>query len=97
MGGKYYEYTAKSKMAFNPFFVPEGESKNLEEQESLKTLIFTLWKGESQDISKEEYTILSKCIISYYEYLNRVDGIMANFNSFYEFVTAEFAELLFHC
>jgi len=94
MGGKYYEYTAKSKMAFNPFFVPEGESKNLEEQESLKTLIFTLWKGESQDISKEEYTILSKCIISYYEYLNRVDGVMANFNSFYEFVTTEFAELL---
>ncbi len=98
MGGKYYEYTAKSKMAFNPFFVPEGETKNLEEQESLKTLIFTLWKGENQDISKEEYTILSKCIIAYYEYLNKVDinkeKVEANFNSFYEFVTTEFAELL---
>jgi len=98
MGGRYYEYTAKSKMAFNPFFVPDGESKNLEEQESLKTLIFTLWKGENQDISKEEYTILSKCIISYYEYLNRVDinkeKVEANFNSFYQFVTTEFAELL---
>jgi len=98
MGGRYYEYTAKSKMAFNPFFVPDGESKNLEEQESLKTLIFTLWKGENQDISKEEYTILSKCIIAYYEYLNRADRnkrvVEANFNSFYEFVTTEFAELL---
>ena len=98
MGGKYYEYTAKSKMAFNPFFVPEGETKNLEEQESLKTLIFTLWKGESQDISKEEYTILSKCIISYYEYLNRASKnktkVEANFNSFYEFVTTEFADML---
>ena len=97
MGGKYYEYTAKSKMAFNPFFVPPGESKNLEEQESLKTLIFTLWKGENQNISKEEYTILSKCIITYYEYLNRADNsnkIAASFNSFYEFVTTEFADLL---
>ncbi len=98
MGGKYYEYTAKSKMAFNPFFVPPGKTKNLEAQESLKTLIFTIWKGEDQKISKEEYTILSKCIIAYYEYLNSAlinrEAIPAKFNTFYEFVTTEFAEML---
>ncbi|MEM1118980.1 MAG: TraG family conjugative transposon ATPase [Bacteroidota bacterium] len=93
MGGKYYEYTAKSKMAFNPFYVPAGEVKNLEEQESLKTLIFTLWKGESGSISKEEYTILSKCIIAYYEFVNK-EGLASNFNSFYEFVTGAFTTMI---
>ena len=98
MNGKYYEYTAKSKMAFNPFFVPDGATKNLEEQESLKTLIFTLWKGENQDISKEEYTILSKCIIHFYQYTNEQyeagNIIQANFNSFYEYVANQFSKIL---
>ena len=98
MDGKYYEYTAKSKMAFNPFFVPEGETKNLEEQESLKTLIFTLWKGEAQTISKEEYTILSKCIIFYYKYIKKQyedgDIIQASFDSFYEYVANHFSKII---
>ena len=93
MGGKYFEYTSESKMAFNPFFVPKGEAKNLEEQESLKTLIFTLWKGESGEFSKEEYTILSKCITAYYTYINK-EQINASFNSFYDFVTGVFTTML---
>ncbi len=93
MNGKYFEYTAKSKMAFNPFYVAPNESKNLEEQESLKTLIFTLWKGESKEASKEEYTILSKCILTYYKYI-QTQKATSNFNSFYEFVQGEFSQMI---
>jgi len=93
MDGKYFEYTAKSKMAFNPFYVAPNESKNLEEQESLKTLIFTLWKGESKEASKEEYTILSKCILTYYKYI-QTEKAASNFNSFYEFVQGEFSQMI---
>jgi len=90
MGGKYFEYTAKSKMEFNPFYVPPNQSKNLEEQQSLKTLIFTLWKGEDNDPSKEEYTILSKCINNYYEHIQGLE-LPSNFNTFYEFVQDSFS------
>jgi len=69
--GKYFEYTANTKMAFNPFYTPIVNGKviirNLEELESLKTLIFTLWKGESGEPSKEEYTILSKGLGAYFD------------------------------
>lgn len=107
-GGRYFEYTANSKMAFNPFYVPTKKGKyiikNLEEQESLKTLIFTLWKGEQQEISKEEYTILSKCLKYYYDWIQQVhqDDIDKNrdvirvpsFNSFFEYVRDHFQQKL---
>jgi len=69
--GKYFEYTANTKMAFNPFYTPIINGKvvirNLEELESLKTLIFTLWKGEAGEPSKEEYTILSKGLSAFFD------------------------------
>jgi len=103
--GKYFEYTKENKMSFNPFFVEEGEEKNIEEQESLKTLIFTIWKGEARAVGQEEYTILGRCITGYYGYLqesrdDRKDGengageIPACFNTFYEYTLDVFAKSL---
>lgn len=103
MKGTYFEYTQENKMQFNPFYLPYKNGKyivrNLEEYESLKTLLSTLWKGESGEITKEEYTVLSQGLNAYFEHIvsfedsTEEDRVKSNFNAFYEFAKEQFPEI----
>lgn len=65
-GGRYLEYTEESPISFNPFFILK-EDNNIEKRETLMTLIFTLWKKQASDASKEEQAILTEGLNAYYD------------------------------
>ena len=46
--GVYFTYTEEAPIAFNPFYVEDGVY-DVEKRESLKTLLLTLWKRESEE------------------------------------------------
>ena len=51
--GVYFTYTEEAPIAFNPFYVEDGVY-DVEKRESLKTLLLTLWKRESEEPTRSE-------------------------------------------
>ena len=83
-GGVFYEYREEDPISFNPFALGR-DGLDVEMKESLITLIFTLWKKEVDDHTKDEYALLSEAIAMYYEDAER-SGREHSFNTFYEFM-----------
>ena len=54
----YFTYTEEAPIAFNPFYVEDGVY-DVEKRESLKTLLLTLWKRESEEPTRSEEVALS--------------------------------------
>ena len=91
--GVYFTYTEENPIAFNLFYTDDGVF-DIEKRESIKTLILTLWKSETEAPARSEEVALSNAVNLYIERL-KSDGKMApSFNTFYEFVRDEYTKVL---
>ena len=91
--GVYFTYTEEAPIAFNPFYVEDGVY-DVEKRESLKTLLLTLWKRESEEPTRSEEVALSNAVNLYLSKLRADRSVVPSFNTFYEFVTTDYRRLL---
>ncbi len=89
--GVYFTYTEQNPIAFNPFYT-EDNVFDIEKRESIKTLILTLWKRDNEPPTRAEEVALSNAVSLYIEKLK--EGIQPSFNTFYEYVSGEYKEVL---
>ena len=91
--GIYFTYQEDAPVAFNPFFVEDGVY-DVEKRESLKALLLTLWKRESEDPTRAEEVALSNAVNLYLSQLKTGTAVTPSFNTFYEFVATDYRRLL---
>ena len=91
--GVYFTYTEEAPIAFNPFYVEDGVY-DVEKRESLKTLLLTLWKRESEEPTRSEEVALSNAVNLYLTKLRTDRSIVPSFDTFYEFVETDYRRLL---
>jgi len=94
MGGYYFSYSEQSPIAFNPFYLAEGEVMDTEKKESIKTLLLALWKKDDESFRRSEYVALSNSLGLYFGFLEGRPDIFPCFNSFYEFLQSGFGQEL---
>ena len=94
VGGYYFTYTDENPIRFNPFYIAEGDSLDIEKKESIKTMLMALWKREEEEFKRSEYVALSNALNLYYQYLSEHPEVFPCFDSFYEFLLVEFAAVL---
>lgn len=90
LGGYYFSYSDSKPICFNPFYVEPGVTPDTEKKESIKALLVALWKKDDESFSRSEYVALSNALQLYYEQ----DVTFRCFNSFYDFLTNDFARTL---
>lgn len=104
-GGTYLTFTTENPISFNPFYVQRGDLEedendklkntstknkiNIEKKESLVKLIFTLWKKNAGEESKDEDAIIRDAVNKYYDHIDQTNDFM-DFNSFYRFMVDQF-------
>ena len=91
--GIYFTYQEDAPVAFNPFFVEDGVY-DVEKRESLKALLLTLWKRESEEPTRAEEVALSNAVNLYLSQLKPGPAVTPSFNTFYEFVATDYRRLL---
>jgi conjugation system TraG family ATPase len=91
-GGYYFTYEENNPIKFNPFFLGEGEILDTEKRESIKTLLVALWKRQDESPNRSEYVALSTALQQYFEKLNRNNQLFPCFDTFYEFLQAEYRQ-----
>ncbi|RZM09095.1 MAG: TraG family conjugative transposon ATPase, partial [Pedobacter sp.] len=91
VGGYYFTYCEESPIAFNPFYLEEGDVMDTEKKESIKTLLLALWKKDDESFRRSEYVALSNALSLYFEFLEVRKDIFPCFNSFYEFLQSGFS------
>ena len=91
--GVYFTYREDDPIAFNPFYVEDGVY-DIEKRESIKTLLLTLWKRESEEPTRSEEVALSNAVNLYLAKLRTDTSITPSFNTFYEFVATDYRRLL---
>ena len=91
--GVYFTYTEEAPIAFNPFYVEDGVY-DVEKRESLKTLLLTLWKRESEEPTRSEEVALSNAVNLYLSKLRADRSVIPSFDTFYEFVETDYRRLL---
>jgi len=91
--GKYFTYTEDNPLSFNPFNVPKKQ-RTIEKKESLIKLIFTLWKKNPDDNTRDEYKILSDSINKFYSKIDLQEINQTSFNDYYEFMKESFVPKL---
>lgn len=94
VNGYYFTYSEEDPIRFNPFFVGEGDSLDIEKKESIKTLLLALWKKDDESFMRSEYVALSNALQGYFDKLEKDKSIFPCFNSFYEYVQTDFVEVL---
>lgn len=67
---------------------------DIEKQDSIKTLILTLWKREDEPPRRSEEVALSNAVSLYIEKIKKNRKIKPNFNSFYDFVKRDYRKVL---
>ena len=92
--GYYFTYDEKNPIRFNPFYITEGDNLDTEKKESIKTLLLALWKKDDETFNRSEYVALSNSLQLYYEKMEANSEIFPCFNSFYEFLKADFVSIL---
>lgn len=93
-GGYYFTYEESSPIRFNPFFLSKGETLDTEKKESLKALLFALWKQENESFNRSEYVALSGALEGYYRQLSDDPAIFPCFSTFYEYLDRHYQEVL---
>ncbi|MFI3306919.1 MAG: TraG family conjugative transposon ATPase, partial [Rikenellaceae bacterium] len=83
--GIYFTYTEENPISFNPFY-SEDYHFDVEKKDSLKTLLLTLWKSESEIVTKTESAELGSAVSAYLDMICEDRTITPNFNTFYEFM-----------
>ncbi|MGC9352482.1 MAG: TraG family conjugative transposon ATPase [Mariniphaga sp.] len=91
--GVYFTYTEDNPVAFNPFYTEDGVF-DIEKRESIKTLILTLWKKDSEVPTRAEEVALSNAVNSFIRLIKDDTGIVPSFNTFYEFVRKDYRDEL---
>lgn len=91
--GIYFTYTDEEPICFNPFY-SETLTFDIEKRESIKTLIFTLWKRDNEQPTRSEEVALSNAVNLYLAELRRDTSLAPSFNGFYEFVQSDYRRLL---
>ena len=89
--GIYFTYTEENPISFNPFFTDDYVFE-VEKQDSLLTLLLTLWKSESEEITKTESGELGSAVNAYIERIQTDRSITPSFNTFYEFLRDDYRE-----
>lgn len=91
--GYYFTYDEDSPLSFNPFYTDDGEF-TLDKKNSILTLLFTLWRGDSEEVTKTEMSVMRDGLEAYIEHLYSNRSIAPSFNSFYEFMDNEYRSVL---
>lgn len=91
--GIYQTYTEENPISFNPFFT-EDYQYDIEKKESVKTLIMTLWKRDTEQPTRSEEVALSNAVSLYIERIKQNRDIEPSFNTFYEYVQGDYREVL---
>ena len=91
--GIYQTYTEENPISFNPFFT-EDYQYDIEKKESIKTLIMTLWKRDTEQPTRSEEVALSNAVSIYIERIKQNRDIEPSFNTFYEYVQGDYREVL---
>lgn len=94
VGGVYFTYTETEPIRFNPFYISRGEMLHTEKRESLKTLLVSLWKIETESFIRSEYVALSNALQGYYDHIKNNENIFPCFNSFYEYLENYYVGIL---
>lgn len=94
VGGYYFTYEESNPIKFNPFYLGKGDVLDTEKKESLKALLVSLWKGENETFNRAEYVALSNALQGYYEKLAQDARLFPGFNSFYDYLTGDYREVL---
>ncbi len=92
-GWNIFHLSGGCPVAFNPFFVEDGVY-DVEKRESLKALLLTLWKRESEEPTRAEEVALSNAVNLYLSQLKTGTAVTPSFNTFYEFVATDYRRLL---
>jgi conjugation system TraG family ATPase len=90
VNGYYFTYSEKNPIRFNPFYIGEKDLLDTEKKESIKTLLFALWKKDNEHFNRSEYVALSNALQLFYE----KDIPFRDFNAFYEFLKDDFVKIL---
>jgi conjugation system TraG family ATPase len=91
--GIYLTYTEEHPIAFNPFYTDDMVF-DIEKKESIKTLILSLWKKETESLSRSEEVALSNAVNGYLSLIQKDSSITPCFNTFYEYAKSAFREII---
>lgn len=91
--GIYYTYSDDDPISFNPFYTDDYKF-DLEKKESIKTLIMTLWKRDTEMPTRAEEVALSNAVNLYIEKIKKDRDIAPSFNTFYEYCKHEYEAVL---
>ena len=91
--GIYQTYTEENPISFNPFYTDDYQY-DIEKKESIKTLIMTLWKRDTEQPSRSEEVALSNAVNLYIELIRKDRNITPSFNTFYEYVQRDYRKVL---
>ncbi|TKB98466.1 TraG family conjugative transposon ATPase [Pedobacter cryotolerans] len=94
VGGYYFTYSESDPIKFNPFYLSEGDVLDTEKKESIKTLLLALWKKDDENFRRSEYVALSNALTLYFAQLANRPDIFPCFNTFYEFLSNEYVQVL---
>lgn len=94
VGGYYFTYSEEDPIAFNPFYLADGDGMDTEKRESIKNLLLALWKKDDEPFSRSEYVAISGALTLYLEHLEKHAEIFPCFNTFYEYVRSSYGEVL---
>jgi len=94
VGGYYFTYSETNPIAFNPFYLADGDVLDTEKKESIKTLLLALSKKEGESFSRSEYVGFSNGLTLYFQHLEKHPEIFPCFNSFYEYLSGEYISVL---
>jgi conjugation system TraG family ATPase len=83
--GVYFTYTEEKPISFNPFYTDDFQF-DVEKQDSIKTLLLTLWKSEADIITKTESGEVGSAVAEYIILIQSDRSIKPCFNTFYEFM-----------
>jgi conjugation system TraG family ATPase len=93
VSGYYFTYDEKNPIKFNPFYISDGDVLDTEKKESIKTLLLALWKKDDETFKRSEYVALSNALTLYYQKVE-TDNLFPCFDTFYEFLSADFTVIL---
>lgn len=94
VGGYYFSYSEQEPIRFNPFYLTVGDVLDTEKKESIKNLLLALWKKGDEPFRRSEYVALSGALSGYYEHLALHQDLFPCFNTFYEYLLAEYDGIL---
>jgi conjugation system TraG family ATPase len=94
LGGIHFAYSEVAPICFNPFWIEDDSTLDIEKKESIKTLLLVLWKRSDEVFLRSEYTALSNALQGYYDYLAIRPELFPCFNTFYDYLLQVFAPML---